>query len=163
MVHTFMESGSAMKVRKIISVLYMVGMNFILGEGGWHLSFVPYMNGIGFTCGGAPRDQTWSEAMNYNKALWLHVVKSVGKWPRISKPAAEVHHGMGRKTDMDRVTRKALLIKATPDSREIYFILVRPSCVVIRPSQTCKRHSLLLMWCYQLTEVADIEYGFYSF
>ena len=58
MVHTFMELGSAMKVRKIISVLYMVGMNFFLGYGERRLFFVPYMNGTGFTCGGAPRDQT---------------------------------------------------------------------------------------------------------
>ena len=43
----------------------------------------------------------------------------------------------GTKTDMDRVTRQTLSIKATPDSREICFILVRPSCIVIRPSQTC--------------------------
>ena len=140
-----------------------VGMNFFLGEGERHQFFVPYMNGMGFTCGGALRDQTWSQAMRYNKALWLDVVKSVGKCPRTSKPAAKVDHGVGRKTDMDRVTRKTLLIKATPDSREIYFILVRPSCIVIRPSQTWKRHSPLTYVMLLIDRCCwyDIEYGFY--
>ena len=62
---------------------------------------------------------------------------------QIFKPGANVHHRVGRETDMDRVTGETLLIEAASDSRKIHAILLRPSWFAFSPSQTCKEMLLL--------------------